>query len=232
MKRFWKEVTAESAPGGYAIRLDGRPVKTPMKAELVLPNVALAAAVKAEWDAVGDDIDPAAMPITGFANAAIDRIAADRKGFIDSIAAYGESDLLCYRAEEPDELVKRQATVWDPWLHWTQTRYSVEFTVVSGIMHQAQPATTLVRLKQAVALLSNWQLAAASRLVPISGSLVALLALVEGQADADTLWPDLILDELWQEEKWGADDFALKNRCDREVDFKDAARFLRMCQDI
>ncbi len=229
MKRFWKEVAVEAALGGYAIRLDGRPVKTPMKAELVLPSASLAAAVKKEWDAVGDDIDPAAMPMTGFANAAIDRIAADRQGFIDSIAAYGESDFFCYRAEEPEELVQRQAAVWDSWLQWAQAFYSIEFTVVSGIMHHPQPAETLLRLKEAVALLSNWQLAAASRLVPISGSLVALFALVQGQADADILWLDLILDELWQEEKWGTDDFALKNRRDRETDFMNAVRFLEMC---
>ena len=129
MKRFWKEVTVEAALGGYAIRLDGRPVKTPMKAELLLPNAALTAVVKAEWEAVGDDIDPAAMPMTGFANAAIDRIAADREGFIDSISAYGESDLLCYRAEEPDELVKRQAAAWDPLLHWTEIRYLAKYWI-------------------------------------------------------------------------------------------------------
>lgn len=236
MKRFWKEVTVEAveaveaAGGGHAIRLDGRIVKTPMKAILVLPNPVMTAAVKAEWDAAGDDIDPAAMPITGFANAAIDRVRADRQGFIGSIAAYGESDLLCYRAQEPEELVQRQAAVWDHWLQWAQARYSAEFTVVSGIMHQPQPAATLMRLKEAVATLNDWQLAAASRLVPISGSLVALLAILEGEVTAGALWPDLILDELWQEEKWGADDYALKNRRDREADFKDAARFLAMCR--
>jgi chaperone required for assembly of F1-ATPase len=229
MKRFWKKVTLEAVDGGHAIRLDGRIVKTPMKAVLVLPNLVMTAAVKAEWDAVEGDIDPTAMPISGFANAAIDRVRADRESFTGSIAAYGESDLLCYRAEEPEELLQRQAAVWDPWLHWAQARYSIEFNVISGIMHQPQSAATLLRLKEAVMKLSDWQLAAASRLVPISGSLVALLAIVEDEVTADALWPDLILDELWQEEKWGADDYALKNRRDRETDFKDAVRFLAMC---
>jgi chaperone required for assembly of F1-ATPase len=232
MKRFWKEVTVDASPAGYTILLDGRAVKTPMKAVLILPCVIMVDAVKAEWDAVGDDINPAAMPMTGFANGAIDRVAADRQGFINGIAAYGETDLMCYRAEKPEELISRQAAAWDPWLQWAQARYSVTFNIVAGIMHRPQPDASLAKLKDAVAAMSNWKLAAASRLVPISGSLIALLALTEGSVDAETLWPDLIVDELWQEEKWGADEYALKNRCDREADFKDAARFLMICRDI
>jgi chaperone required for assembly of F1-ATPase len=228
MRRFWKETTAQAAGDGFAIRLDGKPLKTPMKADLWLPNAAMAQAVVSEWDAVGEKIDPATMPITGFANAAIDRVAADRQGFIDSIAAYGESDLLCYRAEEPEQLTQRQAAAWDHWLNWAQARYFVTFTVVAGIMHQPQPEPTLARLKDAVASLNDWQLAAASRLVPISGSLVALLALTENHTAAQVIWLDLVVDELWQEEKWGADDFALKNRRDREADFMNAARFLAL----
>jgi chaperone required for assembly of F1-ATPase len=228
MRRFWKETTAEAVGSSFAIRLDGKPLKTPMKAELLLPNAAMAEAVKAEWEAVDEKIDPATLPITGFANAAIDRVAADRQSFIDSIAAYGESDLLCYRAEEPAVLVDRQAAAWDQWLHWAQARYFVTFTIVAGIMHQPQPEATLAHLKEAVAHLDNWQLAAASRLVPISGSLIALLALTENHTAPQVIWPDLIVDELWQEEKWGADDFALKNRRDREADFMNAARFLAL----
>jgi chaperone required for assembly of F1-ATPase len=229
MKRFWKLVFIEPSSGGYAIRLDSRLLKTPMRAELVLPNMAIAEAVRAEWEAVGDDIDPIMMPITGLSNAAIDRIAADREGFIGAIAAYGESDLFCYRAEEPDILVQRQAEIWDRHLHWAQARYDVHFVVVTGIMHQPQPPATLARLKFAVAELDNWQLAAASKMVPITGSLIAFLALISGEVTAAELWPDLVLDELWQEEKWGADDFALKNRRDRQADYMAAARFLEHC---
>jgi chaperone required for assembly of F1-ATPase len=230
MRRFWKIARIVPVESGFAVRLDERPVKTPMRAELILPNATMASAVLAEWDAVGEKIDPAIMPITGLANAAIDRIAADRAGFVDAIAAYGESDLFCYRAAEPDELANRQAHIWGRYLRWAQARYFVTFTVVTGIMHEPQPIPTLVRLKEAVAALSNWQLAAASKMVPITGSLVALLALVESEVTASNLWPDLVLDELWQEEKWGADDFALKNRRDRETDFMSAARFLDLCE--
>ena len=228
MKRFWKNVTAEQVDGGYAVRLDARAMKTPLKKDLLLPNAAMADAVKLEWDAVAEKIDPAAMPVTGLANAAIDRVAPERQTFVDTIAAYGETDLFCYRAEAPDALAARQEAAWGKWLRWAQARYFLSFNVVTGIMHQPQPIPTVVRLKEAVAEMSDWQLAAASRLTHISGSLVAVLILLEGEADAGALWPDLILDELWQEEQWGADEYALKNRRDRQVDFKAAANFLAM----
>ncbi len=228
MKRFWKKVTTERGAAGFAIRLDGRAVKTPMRAELYLPNEALARAVKAEWDAVDDIIDPAAMPMTGFANAAIDRVANERAAFVAAIGEYAETDLFCYRAEGPAALLERQAAAWGHWLHWAEARYLIGFHLVQGIMHMPQPATTVARLQQAVAALNDWQLAAASKLAALSGSLVAVLALAEGRAQAETIWPDLIADELWQEEQWGADDYALKNRRDRAADFAAAARFLIM----
>ncbi len=135
MKRFWKIVSVERVDGGYAICLDGRPVKTPMRADLLLHSAALAEGVAQEWRDVGDKIDPAAMPITGFANAAIDRVARERDSFVDAIAGYGETDCFCYRADGPTALIQRQAERWDPWLDWAATRYDVAFVRVAGIMH-------------------------------------------------------------------------------------------------
>ena len=229
MKRFWKDVTLEEGDTGFAVRLDGRAVKTPLHNALILPNEPLAKAALAEWDGVGEEVDAATMPMTGFANTVIDEVAKGRRGFVDTIAAYGETDLFCYRAENPQPLVDRQEEQWGKWLAWAQARYSLGFTVISGIIHQPQPDDTVARLKEAVEELSDWQLAAASKLTHISGSLVATLALIDGEASAAAIWPDLILDELWQEEQWGADEFALKNRRDREADFMAAARFLAMC---
>ncbi len=228
MKRFWKDTSVELLDGAYAIRLDGRAVKTPLRRALYLPNEALAGAVKAEWDSVGDVINPAAMPLTGFANAAIDRLADERAAFVETIGEYAETDLFCYRAEEPPALADRQEAAWSKWLSWAQSRYDIKFRLVAGIMHQPQPDKTVERLKAAVAAMDDWQLAAAAKLTPLSGSLVSVFALLHGAATADTIWPDLILDELWQEEQWGADDFALKNRNDRYADFCGAAEFLRL----
>ncbi|RYY36816.1 MAG: ATPase, partial [Sphingomonadales bacterium] len=123
MKRFWKDVTLAER----GIALDGKPVRTPRRAALTLPSDALAEAVADEWRGVGDTVDPRAMPLTGLANAAIDIVAADPPAFAAGLAAYGESDLLCYRAELPAPLVERQAAAWDPLLDWARGRYDVHF---------------------------------------------------------------------------------------------------------
>ncbi|MBL0923277.1 MAG: ATPase [Sphingomonadaceae bacterium] len=228
MRRFWKEVTTEQTSFGHAVRLDGRPVKTPTRNELALPTRRLAEAVVAEWEAVSETIDPALMPMTGFANAAIDRIAPDRAGFVASIAAYGESDLLCYRAEAGEPLAERQAVLWDPWLDWARNRYDVGFILVEGIMHQPQPEATLATLRAAVGARGTFELAAMAKLAHLSGSLILTLAVVERAGDVQDIWYAACLDELWQEELWGADHWAQKNRSDREGEFMAAVRFLKL----
>ncbi len=228
MRRFWKDVTLEQGTFGQAIRLDGRVLKTPKKNELYLPTCALADAVAQEWRAVGERIDPAQMPMTGFANAAIDHVATDRAGFAQAIAAYGENDAFCYRADAGDPLADRQAAVWDPWLEWARARYDVSFTLVQGVMHQPQPAATLQKLQAAVAARGTFELAAMAKLAHLSGSLVATLALVERAGAAEALWTAACLDELWQEELWGSDHWAQKNRADREAEFLQAVRFLEL----
>jgi len=228
MKRFWGEVSVAARDEGFAILLDERRVKTPMRADLLLPGMQMAEALAQEWQECGEEIDPAAMPMTGYANAAIDRVAADRQEFVDAIASFGESDLFCYRTENPQELINRQAAIWDGWLDWGAQQYDVRFTVVQGIMHQPQPPETIAALKAAVADMDNFQLSAMSRLTHLSGSLIAPLALANARVTAKEIWPDLIIDELWQEEQWGADKFAIKNRHDREHDFTEAARFLAL----
>jgi chaperone required for assembly of F1-ATPase len=226
MRRFWKDVTLEPSTFGHAVRLDGRPVKTPTRNELALPTTALAAAVVAEWEAVEKTVDPMQMPMTGFANAAIDRIGMDRAGFAATIAAYGETDLLCYRAAAGEPLAERQAEIWDPWLDWARKRYAIDFVIVEGIMHQPQPSEAPEKLQAAVAARGTFELAAMAKLAHLSGSLVATLAVVERAGNAQDIWNASCLDELWQEELWGADHWAQKNRADRACEFLQAVRFL------
>jgi chaperone required for assembly of F1-ATPase len=228
MRRFWTDVCVEAAGDVFTIRLDSRLVKTPLKADLWLPNAVLAEAVAAEWAGVGEKINPAAMPMTGFANAAIDRVGPERATFIDAVAGYGETDCFCYRADGQDALLARQQAIWDPWLNWARKRYVVEFMVVEGIMHKAQPPETLAKLKAEIVVRSDFELAAMAKLTHLAGSLVAVLALLEQEGEPQEMWDALCLDEDWQAEQWGADDFAIKNRRDREREFLDAARFLAM----
>jgi chaperone required for assembly of F1-ATPase len=228
MRRFWKEVTLEPSSFDHAVRLDGRPVKTPSGKELALPTRALADAVAEEWNAVGETIDPLAMPLTGLANAASGPIAADRDGFVTAIAAYGESDLFCYRAEAGEPLASRQAQIWDPYLNWARGRYDVSFVVIEGIIHRPQPEATLTKLRAGVAARGTFELAAMAKATQLTGSLVASLALLERAFGAEEIWQAACLDELWQEENWGADHWAQKNRSDRKAEFMAAARFLEL----
>lgn len=223
MKRFWKQVTVEPEGG---IALDGKPVRTPGRAPLVLPTTALAEAVAGEWRAVGETLDPRAMPLTGLANAAIDRVAPDPAAFAAGLARYGESDLLYYRADDPAPLVARQAAAWDPLLDWARQRYDVHFEPVAGVMHRAQPEATLARLGEAVAALDPFRLAGLSPAVTISGSLVAALALVEGAATPDAVWQAAHVDEDWQAELWGEDTLATQAREARRAEFDAGVRFL------
>ncbi len=232
MKRFYKEAASVPADGGgYAIALDGRPVRTPARAPLVLPNARLAEAVVREWSDQGEEIDPASMPMTGFSNAAIDRIAPDAATFADGIARYGESDLLCYRADAPPELVSRQTAQWQPLLDWASARFEVGFVVTSGIGHVAQPAATLERLRAAVNAHDPFTLAALSTLVTLSGSLVIGLAAVERAFPIPVLWQAAELDELFQAELWGDDDEALARRAGRHEEFVRAATFAELARE-
>lgn len=228
MKRFYKDVATVAQDGGWSIALDGRPVRTPARALLLLPTEALAQAVADEWRGQGDSIDPASMPFTGMANAAIDHVAPDPAAFAEGIARYGESDLLCYRADGPDTLVARQAQAWDPLLHWAQGRYDIAFAVTRGIIPVAQPQETLSRLHDVVAAYDPFTLAALSTLVTLGGSLVAGLALVEGQGDVGAIWAACEIDEAWQVEQWGEDAEATARAARRTADFSMAGAFCAM----
>jgi chaperone required for assembly of F1-ATPase len=228
VKRFYREATAALAEGGLAILLDGRPVKTPARRPLVVPTEELVEAIAAEWNAQGEEIDPLAMPLTGLANAAIDRVAPDPAAFAKAIAVYGESDLLCYRAEGPQPLVQRQEERWDRLLAWAGRRYEVEFETICGIIHRRQPPETVDRLARAVASRHPFRLAALSPLVTISGSLVIALALAEGEVGLEDAWAAATLDETWQAEQWGVDPLGAAALAERRRDFDAAYLFLTL----
>jgi len=228
VKRFYAAAEAQPADGGWGVALDGRAIRTPARALLAVPTEQLARAIAAEWAAQGEEVKPATMPLTGLSNAAIDRVAADRDAFVASLAAYGDGDVLLYRAEHPADLVRRQDEVWNPILDWAERRYGVEFELAQGVIHKAQPSATLARLRAALAERSDFALAALQPLVTISGSLVIALALAEGHLDVERAWTAGQLDELYQVEQWGEDDLALTARTARRVSFDAAAAMLSL----
>jgi len=228
VKRFYAEARGVPADSGYGIELDGKPLRTPARRPLAVPTRTLAEAIADEWNAQVEAIDPRATPLTGLANAAIDRVAPDREAFARGLARYGESDLLCYRAEPGSRLAGRQAASWDPILAWARRRYQVDFAITCGVVPAPQARATLDRLEQAVLARTSFELAALSPLVTIAGSLVVALAVAEGAIDAGTAWRAAALDDLWQAEKWGEDAEAAKALDARRRDFDAAARFLAL----
>jgi chaperone required for assembly of F1-ATPase len=227
MRRFYADVTLHQGDGGWRIALDTRPLRTPKRAALTLPTRALAEAVATEWRAQGDAIAPLTMPLTGLANAAIDIIAPDPVAFATPLAAYGESDLLCYRAPETD-LAAVEAASWNPLLDWAERRYGVEFIITTGIVHVAQNPATLNELCDALTAQPPFALAALSPIITIGGSLVVALALVEGVDSAEALWDVVTLDERWQEERWGEDFEASAARARKHDEWLMAANFLTL----
>ncbi|MCL6729022.1 ATP12 family chaperone protein [Sphingomonas hankyongi] len=228
MRRFWKEVEVQHEAGGWAIRLDDRPLRTPARAALLLPTEPLGQAVAEEWRSAGETVHPRAMPMTGLANAAIDRVEPERQAFAGGLARYGEADLACYRSDWPPDLVERQSNAWDPLLAWARRRFDVDFVTTSGMLHVPQPPATVDRLAHAVSALDAFRLAGLSPLVTIGGSLVAALAVLEKAMTPEEAWDAVSIDERWQLEQWGDDAEAVAALENRRSDFMAAARFLAL----
>lgn len=224
-KRFWKEAQVVEAEGGFAVELDGRPVRTPLKSAMTLPSRAMAEAVAAEWDAQEGEIKPVSMPVTRAANAAIDKVTRQHGEVAEMLAAYGDSDLLCYRADSPQELVERQAEAWDPLLDWADATFGARLIPVEGVIHAPQNPRALERLAAPVHAMDAFRLTAFHDLVGISGSLVIGLAAIHEVKDIGTLWRLSRIDETWQEEQWGIDEDARAQAAMKESDFYAAKRF-------
>jgi chaperone required for assembly of F1-ATPase len=230
VKRFWKSVEVEREGGGWAVQLDGRPIRTPAQAPLIVPTEPLAQAMAEEWRAVESDVDPRAMPVTGLANAAIDRVAPEVPAFAGGLARYVEADLACYRSGWPPELAQRQSNAWDALLGWARRRYDVDFSTTSAVIHVPQPQATVERFAHAVASLDAFRLAGLSPLVTVGGSLIAALAVLEKAITPEQAWEAVTIDERWQLEQWGSDVEAETALEHRERDFFAAARFLTLLE--
>jgi len=228
-KRFWSAATVEPCDGGFTVRLDARPVKTPAKAALVVPSQALAQAIADEWMAQTGPVRPDTMPFTRAANSALDKVAVQREEVISLLAAYGETDLLCYRATGPMALIDRQAAQWDPLLHWAATDLDAPLRAVAGVMHIAQPPASLARLRARMEAQSDFELAAFYDLVAITGSLVLALAVSHARLDGDAAWQLSRIDETWQAEQWGRDDEAAAQEALKKAALLQAERFYRLC---
>ncbi len=228
-RRFWTAAAAVPAEGGFTVHLDGRPVRTPLKAPLVVPTLALAEAIAGEWQAQDGKVDPETMPFTRTANSAIDKVEPQVAAVADMLAEYGGSDLLCYRAEAPADLVALQARAWDPLLGWARDELGASLTATVGVMHVAQPADSLARLRQEVHALPAFPLAAFHDLVALSGSLILALAVTRRRVSAEDAWTLSRVDEDWQISLWGEDEEAAEVAARKRAALVQAYRFYALC---
>ena len=227
-KRFWTDAEVVARDGGFAVDLDGRGVKTPYKTPLIVPTRDMADVIAAEWQAQTDRIDPTTMPATRAANSAIDKVTPQRAEVATMLAAYGESDLLCYRAGAPEELVRQQSEAWDPWLEWSAQALDAPLHATVGIMPVAQPPASLQRLHALVDALDPWELTGFHDLVQLSGSLVLALGVERGKLSARQAWDISRIDETFQISQWGADEEAEEVAAIKRQALEDAARFLTL----
>jgi chaperone required for assembly of F1-ATPase len=228
MKRWYKRAEAAPAGGGFGVALDGKPLHTPQRTLVVAPTEALARAIAGEWQEQGETIAPAEMRLTRLAATALDRIAPDPANAVSELEGYAATDLLCHRADGPDELRRRQDATWQPVLDWASGRYGAVLRVVEGVMPAAQPKAALEALRAAVAAFDPMPMSGLHGAATASGSLLLALALAEGWIDIDRAWEAADLDEAWQRAQWGDDPLAAKRRAGLEADLRAAARFLEL----
>lgn len=233
MKRFYKETTVDAEEGGFRVLLDGKPMRTPAKAVLVVPARGLAEAIAGEWSAVPDraEIKVGHLPLTRLATTGLDRVPGQRERVIDDTAKYAASDLLCYRASDPESLVERQRTTWQPLLDWAAERCEARLLVAEGMSFVAQPDEALARLRAAVAAHGDFALSALYNLTHIAGSLIIALAVAERRLTAEQAFAAAQLDELYQVERWGDDPIALERRTGVRNDIEAGTRFLALLED-
>jgi chaperone required for assembly of F1-ATPase len=228
MKRFYRETTVAGSEQGFGIRLDGKPLRTPAKNELIVPNAALADAIAAEWQGQGDTVNPAALPLTRLVSTAIDRVTPRRREIVAEVTKYAGTDLLCYRAAEPAALALRQHETWQNLLDWAEERYDARLAITHGVSPIPQPQAALAALEQAVARYDAMMLVALHLATSTCGSLILGLAVLEGRLSPEAAFGAAELDESFQIERWGEDPEQTQRRAAVQEDIALAARFAQL----
>jgi chaperone required for assembly of F1-ATPase len=225
-KRFYASAGAAETAGGFAITLDGKPIRTPSGRHVVVPNKEIADAIAAEWEAQREEINPLTMPMTRFANSVVEGVVDRVDAVTDDMAKYLQSDLLFYRAGHPEALVAREAALWDPLVFWAAQTLGAHFILAEGIVHVRQPDAAIAAVRAALPT-DPWSVAALHVITTLTGSALLAVALKRGVVDQDQVWAAAHVDEDWNSEKWGVDEEVAARRAARLVDFRAAAALLK-----
>jgi len=233
MKRFYKDAAVDAGDGGFRVLLDGKAMRTPAKAVLVVPTEPLARAIATEWHDVPEksELEVSRLPLTRLAATGIDRVPGQRTRVVDDTAKYAGSDMLCYRATAPASLVQLQIDTWQPLLDWVAERYGSKLAVATGTTFVTQPHKALAALRNAVAAHGDLALSALYNLTHVSGSVVIALAVSEGHLPPDRAFAAAQLDELYQLGRWGSDPTATQRHENIRRDIEAGARFLALLGD-
>jgi len=230
LKKFYSNASIGSAAGGFSILLDGKPLKTPLHADFILPYAELAQAVAAEWNAQGDKIVPASMLLTKFVNSTIDGVAKKMDDVKRDIVSYANTDLLFYRAATPPDLAERQARAYDPILDWLKNR-GIHFSVTAGVMPVKQPQASLDAVYDALEIYDPFALAGITSITAMTGSACLALAVAEDYLSAEAAWDAAHIDEDFQIEQWGRDDDATAARAAKWKEMEAACRLLALVKE-
>lgn len=226
-KRFYENAAIVEDGSGFAVTLDGKPVRTPARRLLAAPSRELAQAIAGEWQAQTDTIDPAGMPLTRLANSIIDGVTDQPREVREEIIKYLGSDLLFYRADGPEGLTERQERAWDPVVQWAAKALGARFILVEGVVFAAQPEEAIAAAAKAIPS-DIWRLGAVHSAMTITGSALLALALADGAISVEDAWTAAHVDEDWQMEQWGRDTLAMERRAHREAEMKAAATVLTL----
>jgi len=226
-RRFYKAVAVAEVAGGFGVTLDARTLRTPSGAVFLAPTRALAEACAAEWNAQGERIVPATMPVTQLAFAAIDWARPAREARVDFIASYGQTDLCCHRAETPKELAERQAASWQPLVSWVEATLGVSLPVVNTIVAADVSPATLAALRARALTLDDFRLTALSQATALAGSVIIGFALLDGRLDAAQAYEVSTLDDQWSLERWGEDGEARARLLRVREEFEGLGAFLQ-----
>jgi chaperone required for assembly of F1-ATPase len=226
LRRFYKTATVGEEGGAFNILLDGKPVKTPARRPLAAPERSIAEAIASEWQAQGETIDPATMPLTRLANSIVDGVTARTEEVVADIGKYFESDLIFYRADAPQALVRRQGEHWDPILAWATDALGARFMLAEGVMHVRQPENAIRAAREALPA-EPWSVGALHSVTTLTGSALLALALRDAFRDPEAVWAAAHVDEDWNMEQWGRDEIALQRRDARRAEFDAAALVLK-----
>jgi chaperone required for assembly of F1-ATPase len=230
LKKFFKKATVSGRSAPFGIKLDGRQLKTPLKATLALPTRVLARKIADEWNAQGEIIELEQMFLNKYANTVTDRVESRREDIVNEIVAFASSDLVCYRAESPQGLVERQGQAWDPILKWAEDCHQLNFVCVAGIIYATQPEKTLVGAYKLLDQRDSYALTAIHNLTTLTGSALIAIAVTDGFLSDDEAWDAAHVDEDWNIEQWGSDDDAVERRKFRRKEFGGILEFHRLAQ--